>query len=214
MREPSRMREQWNSKRCEWITIDEVQKLPKLLDLVHSMIETEGVKFALTESSARKLKRGRANLLAGRAFRFHLFPLCQSELKENFNLDKTLMFGKLPKVPQFSDPLDSIRFLKSYCQTYLKEEIQVEKIVRNIEPFRKFLPVAAHAHGRPLNYSKIGRDAGVDPKSVERCFSILEDTLLGFFLKSQQKSVRKRQKVNEKTSYYGEIFEAFVMSEI
>ena len=237
MNEPSRMREIWKKSQAEWIVIDEVQKLPKLLDLVHSMIETEGVKFALTGSSARKLRHGQANLLAGRAFSFRLFPLCQIELKDDFDLEKALSLGTLPKVMQYSDSQDAVRFLVSYCQTYLKEEIQVEQLVRNVEPFRKFLPVAAHSHGRPLNYSKIGRDAGVDPKSVERYFSILEDTLLGFFLDSYQTRVRKRQKIspkfyffdlgiqralgetldvkiNEKISYYGEMFEAFLIAEI
>ena len=202
MNEPSRMREIWKKSQAEWIVIDEVQKLPKLLDLVHSMIETEGVKFALTGSSARKLRHGQANLLAGRAFSFRLFPLCQIELIDDFDLEKALSLGTLPKVMQYSDSQDAVRFLISYCQTYLKEEIQVEQLVRNVEPFRKFLPVAAHSHGRPLNYSKIGRDAGVDSKSVERYFSILVDTLLGFFLDSYQTSVRKKQKISPKFYFF------------
>lgn len=166
------------------------------------MIETEGVKFALTGSSARKLRHGQANLLAGRAFSFRLFPLCQIELIDDFDLEKALSLGTLPKVMQYSDSQDAVRFLISYCQTYLKEEIQVEQLVRNVEPFRKFLPVAAHSHGRPLNYSKIGRDAGVDSKSVERYFSILVDTLLGFFLDSYQTSVRKKQKISPKFYFF------------
>lgn len=105
----------WKKSQAEWSVIIEVQKLPKLLDLVHSMIETEGVKFALTGSSARKLRHGQANLLAGRAFSFRLFPLCQIELIDDFDLEKALSLGTLPKVMQYSDSQDAVRFLISYC---------------------------------------------------------------------------------------------------
>ena len=234
---PERLEQEWQQNKKPWIVIDEVQKLPKLLDIVHRMIENDRVFFALTGSSARKLKRGQANLLAGRAFTFHLFPLCVEELKDQFDLKQALSFGTLPKINSFEFDADRVFFLNSYAQTYLKEEILVEQILRKIEPFRKFLPVAARSAGRPLNYAKIGRDSGVDPKSVDRYFSILQDTLLGFFLDSYHASVRKKQRaapkfyffdvgvqrslaqmldveVNPKTSYYGEIFESFLISEI
>lgn len=235
--QPSRLRELWKKDKKPWIVIDEVQKVPKLLDVVHSMIESEKVLFALTGSSARKLKHGQANLLAGRSFSFHLYPLTVPELAHDFDLDSALAFGTLPKIFSFPDQREKELYLRSYASTYLKEEIQAEQLVRQMEPFRKFLPVAAASHMKPLNYSKIARDANVDPKSVERYFSILEDTLVGFFLDAFHRSVRARQKAAPKfyffdvgiqralsemlevrptprSSYYGDLFEAFVVSEI
>ncbi len=235
--EPSRLRQLWSVEKQPWVILDEVQKVPQILDVVHGMIENDGVKFALSGSSARKLKRGQANLLAGRSFSFHLYPLCQKEIGITFDLERALRFGTLPKVLSYDNPRDCKLFLKSYAHTYLKEEIQLEQLVRNMDPFRKFLPVAAMSHMRSLNYSKIARDAGVDAKSVERYFSILEETLVGFFLDSYHRSVRARQRSAPKfyffdigvqrslaemldveptprSSYYGEVFEAFLMSEI
>lgn len=168
---------------------------------------------------------------------FSLFPLAVAELGSSFQLNEALRFGTLPKIFSLDSERDKNLFLKSYAYTYLKEEIQAEQILRNMDPFRKFLPVAAAAHMRPINYAKIGRDSAVDPKSVERYFTILEETLIGFFLDSHHRSVRARQKSAPKfyffdvgvqralaemldvspvprSSYYGELFEAFVMSEI
>lgn len=236
-RDPSSLASRWRRSKTKWIVIDEVQKVPKLLDVVHSMIEKEKVKFALTGSSARKLKRGQANLLAGRAWSLYLYPLSVFELGQTFELESALKWGTLPGIFSFTEEPDKRRFLTSYVNTYLKEEILIEQIVRAIEPFRKFLPVAAHSHGRPMSFSKVGRDAGIDPKSVERYFSILEDTLVGSYLDSFHTSVRKRQKLSPKfyffdvgvqralaetldvlpvprTSYYGEMFESFLISEI
>jgi predicted AAA+ superfamily ATPase len=234
---PSRLRELWKTSKKPWIVIDEVQKIPKLLEVVHAMIESEKVLFALTGSSARKLRHGQANLLAGRSFSFHLYPLTVAEIGDVFSLENALSFGTMPKIFSFADERDKELFLKSYANIYLKEEIQAEQLVRNMEPFRKFLPVAAASHSKPLNYARIARDSGVDPKSVERYFSILEDTLVGFFLDSFHRSVRARQKSAPKfyffdtgvqralsemldvkpsprSSYYGELFEAFVVAEI
>jgi predicted AAA+ superfamily ATPase len=114
----------------DWITIDEVQKIPKLLDIVHKAIEENHIRFALSGSSARKLKRGGANLLAGRAFVFYLFPITHQELGPDFNLESTLQWGTLPKIYQQDNAQDKARFLKAYTQTYLKEEIQVEQLNR------------------------------------------------------------------------------------
>ena len=237
LRDPQRLADEWRQSEAEWVVVDEIQKLPKLLDVVHSLIESDRVLFALTGSSARKLKRGQANLLAGRAFTTALFPFTANELGDSFSLSDALSWGTLPKVCSLTSIEDKCLFLTSYADTYVKEEILVEQVVRNMEPFRKFLPVAGLSAGRPLNYSKIGRDAGVDPKSVERYFSVLEDTLLGFFVDSFHRSVRVRQRaapkfyffdvgvqralaqmldvqVSPQTSYFGDIFEAFLMSEI
>lgn len=177
----------------DWIVIDEVQKCPKLLDVVHGLIEDKKFNFALTGSSSRKLKRGGANLLAGRAVVFSMFPLTYFELKNELTLKEILNWGTLPKILEFTTDLEKNRYLKSYVHTYLKEEIQVEQVVRKLEPFRLFLPVAAQMDGQILNYSKIGKDVGVDHKTIANYYQILVDTNLGFFLDSYHKSIRKVQ---------------------
>ncbi|MBI4677464.1 MAG: ATP-binding protein [Elusimicrobia bacterium] len=193
--QPGHLLERWQAAapRPEWIVIDEVQKAPRLLDVVHQAIERHRIRFALTGSSARKLKRGGANLLAGRAFVFHLHPFSSFELGPDFSLADALQWGTLPKAAALQDPEDRKRFLRAYVQTYLKEEIQVEQAVRKVEPFRRFLEVAAQSNGEILNYSRLGREAGIEAKSVERYFQILSDTLLGFFLEAYHPSIRKRQ---------------------
>lgn len=218
-----------------WIVIDEIQKVPKLLDVVHALIEKKKLKFILTGSSARKLKRGSANLLAGRAFNYQMFPLTHIELAERFNLEFILQWGSLPKV--FSLPEeDRNEFLRSYSQTYLKEEILQEQIVRNGGAFRNFLEVAAQENGKSLNFTKLGRDLEIDTKTVQTYFQILEDTLVGFFLPAFHQSIRKsvkqqpkfylfdlgikkaleqtlQQKVLPRTSAYGQAFEHFIICE-
>lgn len=180
--------------KIRWVVIDEVQKIPRLLDLVHSLIESSGILFALTGSSARKLKRGGANLLAGRAFVHHLHPLTHVELGDRFSLDEVLRWGTLPRLFSLQAPEDRTEFLRSYALTYLKEEIQAEQIVRRLEPFRRFLQVAAQTNGEIVNATNIGRDVGADTKTVQSYFQILEDTLLGFLLESHHRSLRKQQR--------------------
>jgi len=220
----------------EWVIIDEVQKAPQLLDLVHKLIREKQFKFALTGSSARKLKRGAANLLAGRAFVYNLFPLTLPELKERFSLDDALKFGTLPEIFNFEEEKDKAKFLKAYAETYLKEEIISEQIIRNLPPFRRFLDVAAQANTDIINYSNIAKDISSDPKTVSGYYDILEDTLLGFRLSSYHKSVRKQQRkaskfylfdtgiaralagqvdydLIPKSFEYGQLFEAFVINE-
>lgn len=220
----------------KWVVIDEIQKIPFLLDVVHSEIERGRFLFALTGSSARKLKRGSANLLAGRAFSNYFFPLTHLELGAKFDLDLVLRFGSLPKIFAFTHE-ERMDYLRAYANTYLKEEIQAEQIVRKIQPFRAFLEVAAQSAGKIINYSRIARDINSDPVSVQSYFEILEDTLLGFQLKPFHLSIRKRQRKNPKfylfdlgvqhalartlsvplvvqTSAYGEAFEQFVINEI
>jgi uncharacterized protein len=182
------------------VIIDEIQKIPKLLDQVHLLIESCSVRFVMTGSSARKLKRGAGNLLAGRAFVYELDPLTSLELGSMFSLQESLELGLLPKLyqPSLSDPnlvwdLEQKHlFLKAYTRTYLKEEIQLEQEIRKIDSFRNFLDIAAQMNGRILNYAKTSRDVGVDDKTVYNYFKILEDTLLGFFLEPYHRSVRKR----------------------
>lgn len=186
----------------EWIVIDEIQKIPKLLDVVHKIIFEKKVKFALTGSSARKLRRDSANLLAGRAFSFYLYPLTFIELAEKFNLDDVLSYGSLPEIFKFETELDKKRYLLSYIQTYIKEEVLIEQLIRNIDPFRAFLEVAAQSNTEIINYTKIAKEAGINAKSVQRYFSILSDTLLGHFLEPYSKSIRARQKQSPKFYFF------------
>lgn len=182
----------------EWVVIDEVQRAPKLLDVVHLLIEapwnrSRAVKFALTGSSARKLRRGAANLLAGRAYTNSLFPLTHRELLDKFNLMNALAWGTLPFVCNATSDQERIEYLNSYTATYLKEEIAQEQLVRKLIPFRKFLPIAAHSSGTIINFNTIARELGVDWTTVRNYFEILEDTLLGFMLPAHTRSIRKQQ---------------------
>ncbi len=225
------------SQKVEWIVIDEVQKIPSLLDLVHKHIEEDRQKFVLTGSSARKLKRGGANLLAGRAYVNYMFPLTHRELAENFDLHTALAWGSLPKSYLLENDQEKRVFLNSYTDTYLKEEILIEQIVRKLPPFQRFLEIAAHTDTEEINLTNIAADVLTSPKNIQRYYQILEDTLLGFFLESYHTSIRKRQKRSKKfywfdvgiirsltgsidnkllvKSYeYGKLFESFVINEI
>ncbi len=219
------------------IVIDEIQKVPKLLDIVHLLIEEKHpVYFVMTGSSARKLKRGSANLLAGRAFVYHLFPFSFLELNEEFSLQTALNWGLLPAIYAQEDDESRQLFLTAYANTYLKEEIVAEQLVKNLNPFRRFLEVAAQMNGKIINFSSIARDVGVPDGTVKEYFSILEDTLIGFFLEPFHHSFRKRLLAKPKfyffdtgitralartlqiscqegTSMYGEIFEHLVILE-
>jgi predicted AAA+ superfamily ATPase len=186
----------------EWVVIDEIQKIPKLLDVVHKLIFEKKIKFALTGSSARKLKRDSANLLAGRAFSFYLHPLSFYELKKDFNLHDVLSYGSLPEVFALEDEKDKKRYLLTYVQTYIKEEILVEQLVRNIDPFRAFLEVAAQVNTEIINYTTMAKEAQTTSKNIERYFSILNDTMLGFFLEPYSRSVRARQKQAPKFYFF------------
>lgn len=201
-RNPGQLKEIVESldKQISYVIIDEIQKIPKLLDLVHLLIESTDKKFILTGSSARKLKYGNANLLAGRAFVYNLHPFTSLELGDAFDLKSVLHYGLLPKVQEFEDEEDKKMFLKSYSQTYLKEEIQAEQLIRKLAPFRAFLEVAAQMNGKIINYSKISRDVGVEDKTIKEYYSILEDTLLGFSLNGFQHSFRKQ--LSSKPKFY------------
>ena len=160
-----------------WIIIDEVQKVPILLDEVQRLIEKCRYRFILTGSSARKLKASGVNLLAGRALTYKMFPLTASELKQDFNFKRSLLYGHLPQAYGLKNPT---RFLKSYVETYLKEEIQQESLTRNLPAFSRFLEAASFSQGSPLNVSGVARECGVNRKVVEEYFSILRDTLISF----------------------------------
>jgi len=183
------------------ITIDEIQKAPALLDQVHRMIESQRARFLLTGSSARKLRTGAANLLAGRAWEAQLFPLTWDEItgggKEKFDLDRYLRFGGLPQVWLGAEPAEE---LSAYVHTYLQEEIQAEGIVRKLPQFSRFLKVAGLTNTGLLNFSKIASDTGAPASTVREYYSILTDTLLGFMLEPWQES--KKRKAIQTAKFY------------
>ena len=182
-KEPSLLREELLAVRDKTllrqpIVLDEVQKIPLILDEVHWLIENRGLSFILCGSSARKLKRGHANLLGGRAWRFRMFPLTSGELKD-LDLMKALRCGLLP--PHYFSPAPR-RSLKAYAEDYLKEEIMAEGLVRNLPSFARFMDAMAYSHGEITNFANIARDCGVTAKTVRAHYEILEDTLLGDFV--------------------------------
>lgn len=173
--------------------VDEIQKIPSLLDEVHDLIETYGIRFILTGSSARKLKRGAANLLAGRASTLQMYPLTYEELSKDFHLERALQIGGLPYLWSHAlSKLDQEEFLRSYTEIYLREEIQAEGIIRNIGPFARFIDISASNDGEIVNYSNIARECGVSVKTVQEYYQILEDTFLAYRLNPWTKSIRKR----------------------
>jgi predicted AAA+ superfamily ATPase len=192
---PGRLREeilahlrQNNDPLC---VVDEIQKIPALLDEVHELIESRGVRFILTGSSARKLRRGGANLLAGRAYTYHLFPLTCTEIGDRFDLIRAIRFGSLPVLWRAHEE-DAYEFLRSYTETYLKEEVAAEGLVRNIGPFAKFLDIAAANDGETVNFNNIARECSVSLKTVQQYFQILEDTFIAFRVPAWTKSERRR----------------------
>jgi predicted AAA+ superfamily ATPase len=171
------------------VVIDEIQKVPQLLDEVHWLHENRGIRFALCGSSARKVRRGAANLLGGRAMRYALLGLTAQELASDFDLDRLLNHGYLPRLYESNR---TQRMLAAYVGDYLKEEIAAEGLVRNLPVFSGFLNAAALSDGDLVNFSNIARDCGVSGNSVKGHFGILEDTLLGRWLPAYTKRPKRR----------------------
>lgn len=194
-RDPSELRaEVLAQPRGRWIVIDEVQRVPRLLDEVHWLMEERQYKrFALTGSSARKVKRGAANLLAGRAVVRNLFPLTTRELDSSAPVAQLLRFGSLPISVTAADDSAREEFLRAYVATYLAEEVRAEALVRNLGRFSRFLSVAALAAGQKTNVSSLARDAGVSREAARGYFEVLVDTLIGTWLPAY----RPRAKVKE-----------------
>ena len=212
------------------IVIDEIQKAAALLDEVHWLIENRGLSFILTGSSARKLRRGHANLLGGRAWRRTMTPLAYPEIND-FDLEKIIISGLLP--PHFLSP-EPIEDLRAYIADYLKEEIVAEALTQNIPAFREFLHVAALTSSELLNYVNVASETGVSHKVVRTYFDILEDTHLGFRVQAWKKSRNRRMIITEKfylfdvgvTNYlarrkpqagspeFGKAFEQYILMEL
>ena len=179
------------------VIVDEIQKMPHLLNEVHRLIESSNRRFILTGSSAYKIKAKGVNLLGGRAGKQFLHPFIPEELGEDFNLDQTLRYGLLPIVWSSTDRGDK---LKDYAETYFTEEIKNEAIVRNLPSFARFLEIAGLYHGQTVNMSAIARETHIPRYSVRDFFSILEDTMLGFFLPAYHSKLRLRQQ--KKSKFY------------
>ncbi len=226
---PSLLREQYRDHNG-LIIIDEIQMVPDLLNEIHWLIENSNASFLMTGSSARKLRRGHANLLGGRAWRYTMSPLTFSET-QGFDLEKILISGLLP--PHFLSQ-DPIQDLRSYVADYLKEEIAAEARVQNIPAFSDFLRVAALTSGELLNYTNVGRETGVSTKVIRNYFQILEDTLLGIRISPWRKVKNRRLTETEKfylfdvgicnylsrrkpamgTSEFGKSFEQYILMEL
>lgn len=200
-KDPSRLREQLlaspPSSLKHPIILDEVQKVPEILDEVHWLIENKGLRFILCGSSARKLKRGRANMLGGRAWRYEMFPLISKEIK-SFNLMRALTHGLIPGHYLQEEPS---RSLKAYAQDYLKEEVFAEGLTRNIPAFSRFFDAMAYSHGELTNFNNISRDCGVDSKTVREYYQILVDTLLGSMVEPYKKR-QHRQVISKMSKFY------------
>ncbi|MBM3320733.1 MAG: ATP-binding protein [Candidatus Eisenbacteria bacterium] len=214
------------------VLIDEVQKVPRLLDEIHGLIENKALRFILCGSSARKLKRGRANLLGGRAWRYTLHPLVSAEVQD-LDLLIALNRGMIP-----AHYLDAAyeKSLEAYVRDYLKEEVFDEGLTRNMPAFSRFLDAVGYSHGELTNYANIARDSGVDAKTVKGYYEILVDTLLGTmiepFKKRQDRRViskagkfylfdvgvvgvlTKRRIVEERGEAFGRALEHFILMEI
>jgi predicted AAA+ superfamily ATPase len=231
MENPSRLKN-LIPKESKMVVIDEIQKIPELLDIVHLLIEEKKIKFLLTGSSAIKIKRSSANLLGGRARTKFLFPLTYKELGSKFELSKVLQYGSLPSIYFSDSPFEDLR---SYVSEYLIQEISGEGISRNIPAFSRFLDVAAINNGQILNYSSIGSDSGVKRGTVQNYYEILEDSLIGYRLPVWKKSktrksieadkfylfdtgianaLTERKTISLKTPEAGFLFETFILNEL
>jgi predicted AAA+ superfamily ATPase len=189
-----------------WVVIDEIQRVPSLLPEVHRLIEAKGLRFLLTGSSARTLRRGSSDLLAGRAWVANLFPLTWAETPA-FDLSRYLRFGGLPAVYLSQFPEEELR---AYVSVYLQEEIRAEGLIRRLPPFSRFLRVAALSSGQLLNYAQVASDAEVSASTIREYFSVLEDTLIGWTLEPWTAS--RRRKAIQTAKFY--LFDPGVMHEL
>lgn len=196
---PSRLRDEcMMMDEGEVVIIDEVQKIPELLDEVHWLMVNRGIHFILCGSSARKLKRSGANLLGGRAIRKTLHPLVSAEIPD-FDIDKAVNVGMLPRHYLASSPAKRIQ---AYVGDYLQQEVIAEALVRNLDSFTRFMEVAAISDGEMVNYTKIASECGVSSKTVKEYFVILQETLLGYMLPAYTKTVKRRVQVAPKFYYF------------
>lgn len=189
-----------NLPKESWICIDEIQKIPVLLNEVHRLIEEKSWKFALSGSSARTLRRGGVNLLGGRAITKNLAQFSFKELGKYFNLNSAMEWGMLPMV--ILDAENAAEILNAYTHTYIKEEILEEGIIRKLEPFLRFLEIAGAMNGQQINVNNIASEASVPRSNVDVYFSILTDTLLGYWLRAYRPKIKLREGVRPKFYWF------------
>ncbi len=197
--DPQRLEKFIPDKFNNWIIIDEVQRVPELLNEVHRLIEKKRYIFVLTGSSARKLRKKGVNLLAGRALTYSFHQLTAVELANDFNLAHSLKFGQLPCAYTEKDPK---AYLESYVETYLREEVQQEGLTRNLSAFSRFLEAASFSQGSILNTSAVARECAVERKVVENYFSILDDLLIGYRLPVFTKKSKRRMAAHQKFYFF------------
>lgn len=201
MRRPQLLREELERLgEDSLVIIDEIQKIPQLLDEVHWLIVNRGIRFILCGSSARKLKRIGTNLLGGRALSVNLYPLVSAEIPD-FDLIRAINHGMIPRHYLAVNPK---KRLQAYIGTYLKEEIQDEAVVRQLASFNRFLDIAAQCDGEMVNYSNVAQDCGVSAVTVKEYFNILEQTLIGYMIPAFTQS-RKRRAVTTSRFYYFDV---------
>lgn len=172
-----------------WIILDEIQRIPELLNEVHRLIENYRYRFLLTGSSARSLKRKGVNLLAGRALHFHMYPFVAQELGKDFSLEKSIQYGLLPTaiISEFPE-----KYLETYVQSYLREEVLQEGLTRNISAFSRFLETASFSQGSIVNHSEIAREVGIDRQVINNYFNILDDLLLSYHIPPFTRRAKRR----------------------
>lgn len=196
---PERLGDRIPQAHKEWVVVDEIQRAPELLNEIHRLIESRKLRFALTGSSARKLRRKGVNLLAGRALTRYMHPLTALELGKDFDLKRALSYGCLPLACTSDEPQD---FLKSYVATYFREEVQQEGLARNIGAFSRFLEAASFSQGSVLNMTAVARECAVSVKVVEDYFSILEDLLIAVRLPVFSRRAKRRMVAHPKFYYF------------
>ena len=189
-----------NRPEKSWVVLDEIQKIPTLLDEVHRLMESKRWRFALCGSSARKLRRGGANLLAGRALTLSMEGFSAAEVPEDFDLDIALNWGMLPMV--HNEPDYAADILMAYVNTYLKEELQAEGLIRKVPSFLRFLSIAGQINGQTPNVQNIAREAGVARSTVDTYFAVLSDTLVGHFLPAWRPGLKVREAAQPKFYWF------------
>lgn len=228
---PQRIREIIAASSSDLIIIDEIQKIPILLNEVHALIENKNKRFILSGSSPRKIIRSQQNLLGGRALRYELYPLTSAEIPD-FNLNKALNAGLLPR--HYLDEEPEL-LLANYIKSYLEDEIAAEARIRNLAGFSNFLHKAAFSNSESVNYSNIASDCGISSPTVKEYFQILEDTMIGNFVQVYQKHPKrqltsspkfyffdvgvvnyllKRREIVQGTEFYGYAFEHLIFMEL
>ncbi len=196
---PDRLEEMIPENFDDWVIIDEVQKVPEILNEVHRLIEHKGFRFVLTGSSSRTLRRKGVNLLAGRALLCHMHPLTASEIGDDFRIRHSLQWGHLPDVQGMENPRT---YLESYLRTYLREEVQEEGLTRDLGVFSRFLEIASLSQGQILNYTQIARECSIGRKLVEGYFDLVEDLLISYRLPVFTRRAKRRLVAHPKFYYF------------